>query len=259
MHALAAPQLGDVERSAMVAAWRGATPGSVEAQRFLYEYDGKSDPALVATAVAGLEALERAAAHDPIGRDLLVAATLEVAAWHLPTTDVPDRPGDPQAHAAFVQQWQERAATLRHQPARAIAEGWLARSQCAAGGPHLLAGLERFASACRLAPLRLRTALDYAAAVLALPSDTDSTLRTAHVDQARGTLATIAATKELRLTIEDRATLDYRVWLLAVHAHDYFAVVDLTPRVETILSDEMRTLAREAEAYVRKVRAAAGK
>ncbi len=262
MQALAAPHLGDAERAELVETWRAAAADNGEVQRFLHEFDGKSDPALAAAALAGLELLERAAVWDPIGRDLIVAAMVEVAAWHLPTTDTQDRPGDPAAHAQFVQRWQERSATLRHRPAQAIAEGWVARSQCAAGAPHVLPGLERFARACQLAPLRVRIALDYAAAVLELPTDTDPTLRTAHVQQARKALATITDTAnagDLRLPIADLALVDYRAWLLAVHARDYFAVVELTPRVESILPDELRVLAREAEDHVRKVRASAGR
>ncbi len=256
MQALAQPHISDTERTAMVERWRAEGDQGLEGKRFLLEFEGKNDPVRIGPALQQLAELEPATARDPIGRDLLVAAMIEVAAWHLPDGDTPD----PIVHARFVQHWLERTASLRHRPAQAIAEGWLARSQCAAGTASLQPGLDRFARACGMAPLRTRTALDYAAAVLALPVDTDGTLRTAHVQKARAALATIATANQagdLRLATEVVALLDYRAWLLAAHAHDYFAVIEQLPRVEAILPDELRPLVRDAEEHVRKVRAAA--
>jgi hypothetical protein len=250
----AGPAGGELE--ALVAAWR-QTAGDGEDRRLLAEFDGKTDPARAQSALAELARLHAAATDDPLEQDLLVAAQIEVAAWHLAGPDERGALATTGAHEALLRRWSDAAAALRHPPARATALAWLARSACWLGGTWTTAGLERFAAACHDAPLRVRGPLDYAAAVLALPAETEFVLRTAHLHQARSALDRLAeahAAGERALTGHDKALLDYRAWLLAVHAKDFIAVVKSTPVVAAMLPEELQEVARQAAEYVSRMR-----
>jgi hypothetical protein len=168
-----------------------------------------------------------------------------------------EQPADLAPHRRFLARWQERASSLRHGPAAAGAAAWLARSECACGGSSLLTGLERFAAACAACPLRVRPALDYATAVANLPNDIEVAVRLHHAITARGVLDGIEAAVrngDLVVATATRQLLRYHGWQLALHCHDFLAVVRRTPEVHDLLPDAMHGVANDAEDYVRRLR-----
>lgn len=244
---------------ALVASLRARRERSGEVERFLAEYDGKSSSADVAPALARLENLYAQQQHDRIGRDLTLAAMVEVAAWHLPDATTGASGTDQVQHREFVERWANRADELRHAPAKATARAWLARSMCRCGEELLLPGLEAFASACAQFPLRARAAIDYADAVINLPESTEPAVRTAHLASARRTLQSLEASArsgKLVLPASTGQLVGYHAWLLAFHAKDFFDLVRRTPEVRDILPDSLVAPAREADEFVARVRAA---
>lgn len=249
------------ELEAVVAPWR-QDAGRGEDRRLLAEFDAKTDASRVPAALAELASLQADAAGDPLEQDLLVAAQVEVAAWHLTGPDERGVLADSIAHQALLRRWSGPASALRYPPARATALAWLARSACWVGPGVSLVGLENFATACHDAPLRVRPALDYAAAVLALPADAEPIVRTAHLHNARQGLERLAeahAGGERVLGAEEKSLLDYRAWLLAVHAKDFFAVVERTSAVAALLPEELQEVARQAAEFVARVRGDKGR
>jgi predicted Ser/Thr protein kinase len=241
-------------------ALRNRPTSSAEIERFRWEDVGKRDATQLPEALAQLAALHARQHDDPIGRDLTLATMIETAAWHLPVPAQPQAIVDPAPHDDFLDDWWPRLRELHYPPALATAQEWLAASMCLSGEGSVLPGLELYAQAVELQPLRPRVALAYADVVCALPAATDAAVRTAHLARARRALARIeaAASDHLVLPEDARQRLAWRALLLALHAGDAFEVSHRAAGTRHLTLDESLLRAIEkAAAHVARLRAAA--
>lgn len=233
---------------ALVEQVRRSSPMSAEVQRFLLEYDGKSDPSRAPEALTRLQQLWDAQQEDRIGRDLTLAAMIEVAARPLALHAGAEGGASPEYCGRLITDWQERAATIRYRPAAATADDWLARAQCRSGRPgDLLQGLERFAATCAAFPLRAGTAIAYAEAVALLPAGFEDTVRRLHTLRARDTLVGIeraATTGSLTVAQDEYRYVEYYAFLLAWQAQDMIEMARRLPAIEDALDDRLLPRAR---------------
>jgi predicted Ser/Thr protein kinase/tetratricopeptide (TPR) repeat protein len=228
---------------ALIERARREQPRSVEVERFLAEHDGKVDPAAVPDALARLERLWSAQHDDVIGRDLTLAAMIEVAATASTAA----------AHRQLLVDWWDRAQALSYRPAVVVANTWLARASCCSEMPgNLLRGLDLFAATCAAVPGQAQPAIAYAEAVALLPPDVDGPVRRTHAIAARSALE--AVERSIRsgdlviAPLERLRRVQYYAWLLAWQTQDEVDMARRLPSVEDIVDDALLLRAREAAA-----------
>ncbi|MCA8950932.1 MAG: serine/threonine protein kinase [Planctomycetes bacterium] len=216
-------------------------------ERFLAEYEGKTNPERTAAACERLARLADRTAH-PYGREMLTAHRIEITGWNLPEPAA-DHPA-PTQHRALLAEWQERAEALCHPAARAIAATWIARSLCCSERPGDLArGLELFQGAAENGIGNPRLALEYAGAVGAL----DDTKVDAYVLRTHALAARDALGRELARVDSGRQRLPRQLvgelcrfaLLMAWRAEDPIDVWRRFPRAEPWLQPEELAGARE--------------